>query len=98
MLNATDYEEILIDIDYIGEYKFYLIPDDEYNTANTSDLENDILYDYSLNYNEIIMMSLAVLQNSKKENEKKIKDLEDDFASLKNDNSNILNELQSLKS
>lgn len=98
VFNATEYEQIIIDIDYIGEYKFYLFPDDEYNTANTSDLENDILYDYSLNYNEIIMMSLSVLQNSKKENEKKIKDLEEEVASLKNDITTLLTELQSLKS
>ena len=55
------------------------MPETTYTTANTYKIEeigNDIIYDYCVDYNEIIMMSLAVLQNSKKKYEKKIEDLE----------------------
>ena len=53
------------------------MPDTTYTTANTNKVEemgNDIIYDYSLDYNEIIMMSLSVLQNSKKLYDEKIKE------------------------
>ena len=92
IFDCTQYEKIIIDVDYIGEYKFYLMPETVYSTANTNKVEeigNDIIYNYSLDYNEIIMMSLAVLQNSKKlydekikEYDKKLKELEERISLL----------------
>ena len=68
------------------------MPDTTYTTANTDKIEgmgNDVIYDYGLDYNEIIMMSLAVLQNSKKlydekikEYDKKMKELEERISLL----------------
>ncbi len=100
VFDCTQYEKIVIDVDYIGEYKFYLMPDTTYTTANTDKIEemgNDVIYDYGLDYNEIIMMSLAVLQNSKKIYEQQIKDLTTEVTSLKNSISELQIELQSLK-
>ena len=100
VFDCTQYEKIVIDVDYIGEYKFYLMPDATYTTANTDKIEemgNDVIYDYGLDYNEIIMMSLAVLQNSKKIYEQQIKDLTTEVTSLKNSISELQIELQSLK-
>lgn len=65
----ADYKNIILDVDYIGEYKCYLIPEGEYKNANVWDRDNNdqILYDYSLNYNEIYTLCLYALQETRKE-------------------------------
>lgn len=84
--NIHDYESIILDIDYIGEYKFYLLPKETYNTTNfLYDIErvgNTLVYDYSVDYTELIMMCLSALQSSKKKYEEKINNLEERLAKL----------------
>lgn len=65
----ADYKTLILDVDYIGEYKCYLIPEGEYKNANVWDRGNNdkILYDYTLNYNEIYALSLYALQETRKE-------------------------------
>lgn len=65
----ADYKTIIIDVDYIGEYKCYMIPEGDYKNANVWDRGNNdtILYDYSVNYNEIYALSLYALQETRKE-------------------------------
>ena len=64
----ADYKTIIVDVDYIGEYKCYMIPEGNYKNANVWDRGNNdtILYDYSVNYNEIYALSLYALQESRK--------------------------------
>ena len=64
-----EYQTLILDIDYVGEYKCYLIPEGEYKNANVWDRDNNdqILYDYSLNYNEIYTLCLYALQETRKE-------------------------------
>lgn len=68
--NIYDYESIIADVDYIGEYKIYLIPKGNYLTCdfwNDRDRTDEIAYDYSFNYQEFTNMCLAVLQQTRKD-------------------------------
>lgn len=67
--NFSEYQTLVLDVDYIGEYKCYLIPEGDHKNANVWDRENNdqILYDYSLNYNEIYDLCLYALQETRKE-------------------------------
>lgn len=68
--NIYDYESIIADVDYIGEYKIYLIPKGNYLTCdfwNDRDRTDQIAYDYSFNYQEFTNMCLAVLQQTRKD-------------------------------
>ncbi len=68
--NIYDYKSIIADIDFIGEYKIYLIPKGTYQNCNfwNDHIRTDkIVYDYSFNYQEMTNMSLAVLQDTRKE-------------------------------
>lgn len=69
--NIYDYEKIVADVDFIGEYKIYMLPEGNYRTTNfLYDIErvgDEIVYDYSLDYNELINMSLMVLQQKTNE-------------------------------
>ena len=68
--NFSDYESIILDIDFIGEYKVYLIPKGNYQNCNflyDRDRADKIVYDYTFNYTEFTNMSLAVLQKTRKD-------------------------------
>lgn len=67
--NFSEYQTLILDVDYIGEYKCYLIPEGSHKNANVWDRDNNdqILYDYSLNYNEIYTLCLYALQETRKE-------------------------------
>lgn len=68
--NFYDYESIIADIDFVGEYKIYLIPKGDYqncNFWNDRDRADEVVYDYSFNYQELTNMSLAVLQETRKD-------------------------------
>ena len=68
--NFFDYESIILDIDFIGEYKVYLIPKGNYQNCNflyDRDRADKIVYDYTFNYTEFTNMSLAVLQKTRKD-------------------------------
>lgn len=101
-----DYESIIADIDFIGEYKIYLIPRGDYQTCdfwNDRDRTDETAYDYSFNYQELTNMSLAVLQQTRKDyldykenSESRIADLEEKVSELKqiaeNDTGGKMNE------
>lgn len=72
------YEKILIDVDYIGEYKLYLMPEAHYTTANVYAYEtigNELIYNYTVDYREYTMLALAALQNYKKKSADMIESL-----------------------
>ena len=103
-----DYESIMIDIDYIGEYKLYLLPDAEYKTTNfLYDIERtnaEVAYDYAVDYNELICMSLMVLQQTRKDyidykdkSSKLIEDLSNSIIDLKQQLNNMQEEINALK-
>lgn len=91
--NFYDYESIIADIDFVGEYKIYLIPKGNYqncNFWNDRDRADQICYDYTFNYQELTTMSLAVLQQTRKDyinyknrTDEKISNLEKELDSLK---------------
>ena len=91
--NFYDYESIIADVDFIGEYKIYLIPKGNYQNCNflyDRDRADEVVYDYTLNYQELTNMSLAVLQNTRKEykeykeeSERRISKLENEVEELK---------------
>lgn len=75
-----DYTNIILDVDYIGEYKAYLLPEGNYNTTNfLRDIENvgnTEIYDYTVEYNELTIMSLCAIQQKCKKYEERISNLE----------------------
>ena len=82
--NIDDIDNILIDIELIAECKVMLIPDGKYCNANIWDRRNDqILYNYAFNYNELFSLSTYILQQTRKDyieykenTDKKINELE----------------------
>ena len=82
--NIDNIDNILIDIEFIAECKVMLIPDGKYCNANVWDRRNDqILYDYAFNYNELFSLSTYILQQTRKDyieykenTDKKINELE----------------------
>ena len=82
--NIDDIDNILIDIELIAECKVMLIPDGKYCNANVWDRRNDqILYNYAFNYNELFSLSTYILQQTRKDyieykenTDKKINELE----------------------
>lgn len=92
--NFYDYESIIADVDFIGEYKIYLIPKGDYQTCdfwNDRDRTDEIAYDYTFNYQELTTLSLAVLQQTRKDymqfkevSNSKISELESKIKQLEN--------------
>ena len=91
-INVDNYKSMLLDIDFIGEYRCFLLPDGNHVTANIKDRVNtdQILYNYSVNYNSIFVTGMHVLQetrkeyaNYKKKTEQKLVDLESEVQKLK---------------
>ena len=98
--NINDYEEIVLNIDYLGEYKFYLLPEENYETANIFDVErvgNKLIWDYTLDYTELTMMSLSVLQETKKKHEQEIAKMQNTINELIEVVNNLSEEIQQLK-
>jgi hypothetical protein len=64
-----DYESVIIDVDYVSEYKMNFIPKGEYVNANVWDRDrNDkILYNYSFAYDEWYNIGMYALQETRKE-------------------------------
>ena len=97
--NFYDYESIIADVDFIGEYKIYLIPKGNYQTCNFWNDRNrtdEVAYDYTFNYQELTNMSLAVLQQTRKDyldykkaSESKIAELEEKITGLQEIITNI---------
>lgn len=68
-INVDDYKQMIVDIDFIGEYRMFLLPDGNHVTANIYDRErsDQILFNYSANYNSIFTTGMYVLQETRKE-------------------------------
>lgn len=79
-----DYEKILLDVDFVSEYKVYLLPGENKN-ANPWDRDNndDLLYEVCLDYNEVTMLSLSVLKEKNKRQEEAIKKQGEEITLLK---------------
>lgn len=73
VMDLDQYEKVVIDMDYVSEYKVYLLPAPEkeagYQNANVWDrARNDqILYDYTFNYNELFSLAAYALQETRRE-------------------------------
>lgn len=94
-----DYKEIILDVDFIGQYKCYLIPNDNHTNANVWDRERngDTLYDYSLNYNELYNLSLFALQETRKEFKNYKENTDNTIRNLVNSVTKMQTELSDLK-
>lgn len=79
-----DYEKILLDVDFVSEYKVYLLPGENKN-ANPWDRDNndDLLYEVCLDYNEVTMLSLSVLKEKNKRQEEAIRKQGEEITLLK---------------
>ena len=72
-INISNIEKVVVNADYISEYKMYLLPDPEeigkYVTANVWDRErtDQILYDYGFDYGQLFGLSAYALQETRKE-------------------------------
>ena len=91
VLDFHDIERIDFDLDLISECKIRLLPDGNYRNANVWDRFNNdqILYNYSFNYNELFVLASNVLQETRKEfkaykeeKEKEITELKENYKSL----------------
>lgn len=85
--NIFDYKKIIIDADYVGEYKVYLIPNavKEHVNANVWDRgrADDSILTYGVDYNELHNMCFYALQQITKEQEKEIAQLKESIEELK---------------
>ena len=85
-------------MEYIGEYKVYLMPDVHYNHSNhyfSETYGNTECFDYSLNYIEFTMMALSVLQKTKKRHEEEINAMRKKYDSEITELRNMIQDLQS---
>lgn len=91
--NFFDYEKIILDVDYIGEYKVYLIPTaaGEHVTANVWDRDrvDDIMLIYHVDYQELQIMCLYALQQISKRQEDTIENLKKEIEELKGMMTNV---------
>ena len=80
-------KKIIIDADYVGEYKVYLIPKavNEHVNANVWDRgrADDSILTYAVDYNELHNMCFYALQQITKEQEKEIAQLKESIEELK---------------
>lgn len=84
-INIDDYKQMIVDIDFISEYRIFLLPDGNHVTANIYDRErsDQILFNYSADYNSIFTTGMYVLQETRKE-----------FKQYKEETENTINDLQ----
>ena len=68
-IQLKDYETIIVDVDYVSEYKLCFLPRGDYVNANVWDRErNDkILYNYSFAYDEWYNMGMYALKKTREE-------------------------------
>ena len=85
--NFFDYEKIILDVDYVGEYKVYLIPDatNKHVNANVWDRGrvDDIMLIYNVNYQELQIMCLFAAQQKIKQQESEISVLKAEIQEIK---------------
>ena len=85
--NFFDYERIVLDVDYVGEYKVYLIPNatEEHVNANVYDRDrvDDIMLTYHVEYQELQILCLHALQQKSKKQASEIEELRKEIEELK---------------
>lgn len=85
-INIDNYKSILLDVDFIGEYIVTLLPDGNHVTANIYDIErsDQILFDYSVNYNSIYTIGMHILQETRREFQEYKENTNDTINNLQN--------------
>ena len=83
-IRLKDYESVIIDADFIGEYKLYFLPACEMVNANVWDRKRNpkLIYDYAVDYEQLYLMAMYVLQKSRKEFSQYKSDTEQKFDEL----------------
>mgnify|MGYP004624600147 CR=1 FL=1 len=85
--NFFDYERIVLDVDYVGEYKVYLIPNatEGHVNANVYDRDrvDDIMLTYHVEYQELQILCLHALQQKSKKQASEIEELRKEIEELK---------------
>lgn len=85
--NFFDYERIVLDVDYVGEYKVYLIPNatEEHVNANVYDRDrvDDIMLTYHVDYQELQILCLHALKEKSRKQERELADLRKEIEELK---------------
>ncbi|MCI8363780.1 MAG: hypothetical protein HFG34_02365 [Eubacterium sp.] len=68
-IRLKDYETVIIDVDFIGEYKMYFLPACEMVNANVWDRKRNpkLIYDYAVDYEQLYLTAMYVLQETRKE-------------------------------
>ena len=83
----SEYTKILLNVDYVGEYKIYLIPtaEKEHVNANVWDRArvDDTMLTYSVDYNELHNMCLYAAQQKIKQQESEISVLKSEIQEIK---------------
>lgn len=97
--DITTYKKIILDVDFISEYKVYVIPECEYTNANFWDhARNDqLLYDYGFRYDELFNLTAFVLQETRKEFSEYKTEAEKRISSLESTVSSLVSELNTIK-
>lgn len=83
-IRLKDYESVIIDVDFIGEYKMYFLPKCEMVNANVWDRKRNpkLIYDYAVDYEQLYLAAMYVLQETRKEFKQYKSDTEQKFAEL----------------
>lgn len=85
--NFFDYKKIILDVDYVGEYKVYLIPEatTKHVNANVWDRGrvDDIMLIYNVNYQELQIMCLFAAQQKNKQQDSEISVLKSEIQEIK---------------
>lgn len=99
VLNIDDIERIDFDLDLISECKIRLLPDGNYKNANVWDRFNNdqILYNYSFNYNELFVLASNVLQETRKEFKAYKEEKEKEITELKENYNSLLKRIEALE-
>ncbi len=99
VLNIDNIERIDFDLDLISECKIRLLPDGNYKNANVWDRFNNdqILYNYSFNYNELFVLASNVLQETRKEFKAYKEEKEKEITELKENYNSLLKRIEALE-
>ena len=68
-IRLKDYESVIFDVDFIGEYKIYFLPSCEMKNANVWDRKRNpkLIYDYSVDYEQLYLTAMYALQETRKD-------------------------------
>ena len=97
--DITTYKKIILDVDFISEYKVYVMPECKYTNANFWDhARNDqLLYDYGFRYDELFNLTAFVLQETRKEFSEYKTEAEKRISSLESTVNSLVSELNTIK-